>query len=429
MSASSHKKVLIIGSGGREHALAWKAAQSPRVEHVFVAPGNGGTVAEKKCANIAIEASDTKSLVSFAKTNAIDITIVGPDDPLAHGVVDTFQKEGLLILGPTKRAAQLEWSKSFAKDFMRKYDIPTAAYEYFSDVERAKAYIMKKGAPIVVKADGLAAGKGVLVAENVTQAIDFVEECITGGRFGAAGGSVVIEEYMEGEEASYICICDGEHFISFPAAQDHKLSHDGDVGENTGGMGSYAPAPIITPRMALRIEEEIVRPIIDGMRKEDTPFVGFLYVGLMITQEEPRVVEINARFGDPEAQPILMLLESDFVTLCEAAARGELDQYTAVFSSQAALCVVMVSEGYPREYKTGDTIRGLSSVATQEGIQVFHAGTRWDGDALVTNGGRVLGVTALARTVYDARQRAYAAVNGIHWKHERHRNDIGWRAT
>lgn len=420
------KKVLVIGGGGREHALAWKIAQSPMVESVYVAPGNAGTAREAKTANIAIKANDIAGLLAWAKTAKPDLIVVGPDDPLAMGIVDTFQAEGLRIFGPTKAAARLEWSKSFTKDFLQKYSIPTAAYEVFDDAVKAVEHICAHGAPIVVKADGLAAGKGVVVANTIDEAIEFSNECLS-GRFGESGKRVVIEEFMHGEEASFTVLSDGEHFLSFPTAQDHKRIFDGDKGPNTGGMGTYSPAPIVMPEAEERVIERIVKPTLAGMRAEGAPFVGFLYIGLMIKDGEPKVVEFNARFGDPEAQPIMMRLKSDFVELLEAALDGKLDGMNMEINPQAALCVVMASGGYPGEYPTGKEITGIPD-AESLGAKVFHAGTKEVDGKIVTNGGRVLGVTALGKDITDAQKNAYEAVAKIHFEKAHFRTDIGWRA-
>ncbi len=423
------KKVLVIGGGGREHALAWKIAQSPRVERVYVAPGNAGTAREAKMENIGIEAGNVGALLAWAFTVKPGLTVVGPDDPLAQGIVDVFAENGFRIFGPTKAAAKLEWSKSFTKDFLKKYSIPTAHYAVFDDPKQAAEYIRSKGAPIVIKADGLAAGKGVLVAKEIGEAIVFAQNCLSGSLFGASGAKVVVEEFMEGEEASFTTIVDGTHFLAFPTAQDHKRALDGDIGSNTGGMGTYSPAPVVTTDVEKKIIETIIKPAIAGMKKEGAPFIGFLYAGLMIKDGEPKVVEFNARFGDPETQPIMMRLKSDFVELLEYALDGKLDSATIDIDERAALCVVMASGGYPEKYVTGEAITGIQDADSLEGVKIFHAGTaEKDGD-IVTNGGRVLGVTALGATIADAQRNAYEAVSKIRFNNAHFRTDIGWRAV
>jgi len=422
------KSVLVIGGGGREHALAWKIAQSPSVERVFVAPGNAGTMHEPKTENVAIKATDIAGLLTWAKEHKPELTIVGPDDTLALGIVDTFQAEGLRIFGPTKAAARLEWSKVFTKEFLKQHSIPTARYEVFDDVEKAAAYIRAHGAPIVVKADGLAAGKGVVVATTTDEAITFSNECLSGGRFGESGTRVVIEEFMDGEEASFTALVDGEHFLTFPSAQDHKRVFDNDKGPNTGGMGTYSPAPIVTAEVEKRIIEKIIQPTIIGMKEEGAPFTGFLYCGLMIKDGAPKVVEFNARFGDPETQPILMRLKSDLVELIEAALDGKLDERHMEIDERAALCVVMASSGYPGEYATGKEITGIQEAEALGDIKVFHAGTKETDGKLLTSGGRILGVTALGENIAAAQKRAYAAVSKISFKNMHFRKDIGWRA-
>ncbi|MEK7509759.1 MAG: phosphoribosylamine--glycine ligase [Patescibacteria group bacterium] len=423
------KNVFVIGSGGREHALAWKIAQSLSVERVFVAPGNAGTAREPKIENVAIKATDLEGLLAWAKEHKPDLIVVGPDDPLALGIVDLFQKEGFRIFGPTKAAARLEWSKAFTKEFLKRHSIPTAAYEVFNDAGKAAAYIRARGAPIVVKADGLAAGKGVVVARTIDEAIHFTDECLSGGRFGESGTRVVIEEFMEGEEASFTALVDGEHFLAFPSAQDHKRVFDGDQGPNTGGMGTYSPAPIVTSEVERRIINEIIQPTIMGMREAKAPFTGFLYCGLMIKDGEPKVVEFNARFGDPETQPILVRLKSDLVELIEAALDGKLDTAHMEIDERAALCVVMTSGGYPGEYATGEEIAGIQEAESVGDIKVFHAGTKEADGKLLTSGGRVLGVTALGPNIAAAQKKTYEAVAKIHFNNAHFRNDIGWRAV
>lgn len=428
MVKESNMKVLIIGSGGREHTLTWKVAQSPRVSQVFVAPGNAGTALEEKCENVAIQATDIDALLRFVRINKIDLTIVGPEQPLVEGIVDAFEKEGQRIFGPTKTAAALEGSKAFAKDFFKKYNIPTAAYEMFTDLEKAEEYIQAQGAPIVIKADGLAAGKGVLVAHTVEEALAFTRGCLSGEKFGDAGSSVVIEEFMDGEEASHTSICNGEEYLSFPSSQDHKLSLDGDKGLNTGGMGAYSPAPVVTEEVEEKIRKEIVEPVLKGMKEEGRHFIGFLYVGLMIKDGQPRVVEINVRFGDPEAQPVIMRSQNDLVELIDATLSGTLSELQMLVDPRAAMCVVMAAGGYPEKYEKGHAIHGLEEAGDLADTKVFHAGTKEDDGNVVTAGGRVLGVTALGDEIEDAQKAAYEAVEQINWKDAHYRTDIGWRA-
>jgi len=422
--------VMIIGGGGREHALAWKAAQSPKVDRVYVAPGNAGTALEPDMENVAIDATDIEALVNFARDNAIDLTIVGPEAPLVLGVVDAFEAAGLKCFGPSRKAAQLEGSKAFTKDFLAKYHIPTAEYSVFTDIDQATAYIREKGAPIVVKADGLAAGKGVILAQTEDEAIAAVEDMLAGNKFGEAGSRVVIEEFLTGEEASFIVMADGEHVIAMATSQDHKARDDGDTGPNTGGMGAYSPAPVVTPEIHARIMEEVIWPTLRGMAAEGAPYTGFLYAGLMIAPDgTPKVLEFNCRFGDPETQPIMMRMRSDLIELVEAALAGRLDQHETQWDPRAALGVVMAAGGYPDSYRKGDVIEGLEAVAQLPDVKVFHAGTRLSEDGKVlTNGGRVLCVTALGDTVSEAQQRAYEAVERIRWADEYHRSDIGHRA-
>ena len=421
-------KILIIGGGGREHALAWKCAQFPDVSRVFVAPGNAGTAMENKCSNVEISANDIDALLEFAKAEAIDLTIVGPEAPLVDGITDRFQSTGLHCFGPSAKAAQLEGSKAFAKDFMARHNIPTAAYGSFGDIPDALAFIHQHGAPIVVKADGLAAGKGVIIAQSVEEAEGAVRDMLAGNAFGEAGHRVVIEEFLEGEEASFIVIADGENILPLATSQDHKAAGDGDIGPNTGGMGAYSPAPVVDDQMHDRIMQEVIRPVVRGMKKEGAPFTGFLYAGLMISpQGEPKVLEFNVRFGDPETQPVLARLQSDLPGLCLAAVEGRLHGMEVKWDPQAALGVVMAAEGYPGSYSKGSIIRGLKA-AKETGAKVFHAGTRMEDKAVVTAGGRVLCVVALGESVSLAQQRAYEACGKIHWEGEYHRTDIGYRA-
>jgi phosphoribosylamine--glycine ligase len=420
--------VLIIGGGGREHALAWKAAQSPRVETVFVAPGNAGTAREAGVENVAIVAEAIDALLDFAKANAIGLTIVGPEAPLVAGVVDRFQTAGLRIFGPTAAAAELEGSKAYTKDFLARHNIPTAAYASFTDLDGAIAYIEQQGAPIVVKADGLAAGKGVILAQTEQQAIDACRDMLAGNAFGAAGHRVVIEEFLSGEEASFIVMVDGGHVLPLATSQDHKARDDGDTGPNTGGMGAYSPAPVVTEAMHRRIMNEVIWPTVRGMAADGRPYTGFLYAGLMIAADgTPRVLEYNVRFGDPETQPIMLRLDSDLVGLCDAALDGRLDQVEAHWDRRASLGVVLAAGGYPDRYRKGDVIHGLERVQG-EGVKVFHAGTRLEGDDVVTSGGRVLCVCALGEDVAVAQQRAYAVVAEIDWDGMYCRRDIGHRA-
>ena len=418
-------KLLVIGAGGREHALAWRLAQNPNVQRVYVAPGNAGTAHEDGLANVDITA--IPELLTFARDEKIYLTVVGPEAPLAAGVVDAFQAAGLKIFGPTKRAAQLESSKDFAKQFMVRHKIPTAKYATFTDAAEARAYVESEGAPIVIKADGLAAGKGVVVAMTMAEALQAIDMMLSGNTLGNAGARVVIEEFMQGEEASFICLCDGTHALPFASSQDHKRIFDGDQGPNTGGMGAYSPAPVVTPEVHARVMREIIMPTLRGMAAEGAPFTGFLYAGLMIDGSgKASVVEFNARMGDPETQPIMMRLKSDFLTLVEHAIDGKLDQIDAEWDRRAALGVVMAAANYPDTPTTGDEITGLPR-ATDD-ARVFHAGTIECDGKIVTNGGRVLCVTALGDTVKIAQQRAYQLLAPIRFKDMQYRKDIGYRA-
>jgi len=422
-------KILLVGSGGREHALAWKLAQSHEVQKVVVAPGNAGTELEDKVENVAIDAEDIESLLAYAKDNAIDLTVVGPEAPLVMGIVDIFTDAGLRCFGPTSGAAQLEGSKAFSKDFFARYDIPTAAYGNFTDIDEAVAYIKEQGAPIVVKADGLAAGKGVIIAETEDQAIEAVKDMLAGNAFGDAGHRVVIEEFLEGEEASIIVIADGEHYLPMASSQDHKARDNGDNGPNTGGMGAYSPAPVVTDEMSQKIMQQVIEPTIKGMAAEGHPFTGFLYAGVMIdAQGNAKVLEYNVRFGDPETQPVMMRLKSDLVSLLEAALDGRLPEMQIEWDDRAALGVVLAAGGYPEAYEKGDIIHGLDGNATAG--KVFHAGTSRNADGeVVTSGGRVLCAVGLGETVSEAQKTAYELTHSINWRNVYYRDDIGYRAV
>ncbi|WP_240125431.1 phosphoribosylamine--glycine ligase [Thermomonas alba] len=421
-------KILVIGSGGREHALAWKLAQSPRVSEVIVAPGNAGTACEPKCRNAAVKASDLDGLLQLAQREDVALTVVGPEQPLVAGVVDRFRAASLRIFGPTAAAAQLEGSKAFAKDFLARHGIPTAHYAVHTEVEAALAYVRQKGAPIVIKADGLAAGKGVIVAMTLAEAEAAVRDMLSGNAFGDAGARVVIEEFLQGEEASFICMVDGRHALPMATSQDHKRVGDGDTGPNTGGMGAYSPAPVVTPEVHARIMREVVEPTVRGMAADGVPFTGFLYAGLMIDPSgAPKVIEFNVRFGDPETQPVLLRLRSDLVELIDAAIDGRLDGVDAQWDARPALGVVMASRPYPDPPLTGEVIHGLDTVPAD--VKVFHAGTTLDPNGRVlTAGGRVLCVTALGENVAAAQRAAYAGVSAVTWASEFHRTDIGHRA-
>ncbi|WP_099610754.1 phosphoribosylamine--glycine ligase [Vibrio fujianensis] len=421
-------QVLVIGSGGREHALGWKVAQNPQVDTVFIAPGNAGTALEPKLENVNIAVEDIAALVTFAEQKQIDLTIVGPEIPLVLGVVDAFRSANLPIFGPTQAAAQLEGSKAFTKDFLARHRIPTAAYANFTEIEPALAYVREQGAPIVVKADGLAAGKGVIVAMTVQEAEAAIKDMLAGNAFGDAGSRVVIEEFLEGEEASFIVMVDGEHVLPMATSQDHKRVGDNDTGPNTGGMGAYSPAPVVTPDIHERIMQEVIYPTVRGMAEEGHPYTGFLYAGLMIDHSgTPKVIEYNCRFGDPETQPIMMRMQSDLVELCFAALDGKLDQVESHWDPRASIGIVLAAGGYPAEYRKGDVIHGLPTTATND-QKVFHAGTVEQQGEVLTNGGRVLCATALGETVYQAQQHAYQLAKQIHWQGMFYRHDIGYRA-
>lgn len=421
-------KVLIIGGGGREHALAWKAVQSPLVDQVFVAPGNAGTALENNIENIDINAENIPALLAYAKNNQIDLTIVGPEAALVEGIVDVFNENGLKIFGPTKAAAQLEGSKAFTKDFLERHKIPTAFYGNFTEIEPAIAYIEEKGAPIVIKADGLAAGKGVILAQTNDDAISAVKDMLAGNKFGDAGARVVIEEFLYGEEASFICMVDGTNILPMASSQDHKARDNGDKGPNTGGMGAYSPAPVVTKEMHDRIMQMVIEPTVKGMREEGNDFSGFLYAGVMINNEGiPKVLEYNVRFGDPETQPIMMRLKSDLVQHCLDAIDGKLDTATTQWDKRTAIGIVLAAGGYPDSYKKGDIISGLENTET-ESSKVFHAGTANNDGNVVTNGGRVLCAVALGNSVTEAQKLAYQVVDKISWKDLYYRIDIGHRA-
>lgn len=421
-------KILIVGSGGREHALAWKAKQSPKATHVFVAPGNAGTALEAGIDNVDIQADDIAGLLNFAQARSIDLTIVGPEVPLVMGIVDQFQAAGLACFGPTAKAAQLEGSKSFCKDFMARHGIPTAAYQTFTDTEQAIAYIRSQGAPIVVKADGLAAGKGVIVAQTEEKAIDAVRDMLSGNSFGEAGHRVVVEEFLAGEEASFIVIADGQHALAMATSQDHKARDNGDQGPNTGGMGAYSPAPVVTPEIHRRVMDEVIMPTLRGMREDGNEYTGFLYAGLMIGKNGTiKVLEYNCRFGDPETQPIMMRLKSDLVELCQAALQKTLDSIDTEWDQRAALGVVLAAGGYPDDYAKGRPINGLPTENTADS-KVFHAGTKMEGQKIVTAGGRVLCACALGADIAEAQLKAYALTHEIDWQDVYYRDDIGFKA-
>jgi len=420
--------ILIIGNGGREHALAWKAAQSPLADKVYVAPGNAGTALEANLENVAIAATDIPALVAFAQSHDIGLTIVGPEAPLVIGVVDAFQAAGLKIFGPSQAAAQLEGSKAFTKDFLARHRIPTAEYENFTEVEPALAYVRRKGAPIVIKADGLAAGKGVIVAMTLQEAEEAVRDMLAGNAFGDAGHRIVVEEFLDGEEASFIVMVDGENVVPMATSQDHKRVGDGDTGPNTGGMGAYSPAPVVTDEIHQRAMDQVIWPTVRGMAAEGNTYVGFLYAGLMISANgQPKVIEFNCRFGDPETQPIMLRLRSDLVELCLAGAEGRLNEKSSDWDERPALGVVLAAGGYPGDYRNGEVIQGLPQQESADG-KVFHAGTNLQGNEVVTSGGRVLCVTALGDTVAQAQQRAYQLAEDIQWPGSFCRKDIGYRA-
>ncbi|MEC7606805.1 MAG: phosphoribosylamine--glycine ligase [Pseudomonadota bacterium] len=420
--------ILVIGSGGREHALAWKCAQADRVNHVYVAPGNAGTSLEPTVKNITLDVLDFPALAQFAEENEITLTIVGPEAPLVEGIVDFFQEKGLPCFGPSRAAAQLEGSKAFSKDFLKRHGIPTAAFETFTDTASAVSYVQSRGAPIVIKADGLAAGKGVIVAETEAQAIAAVEDMLQGNKYGDAGHRVVIEDFLVGEEASFIAMVDGENILPMASSQDHKARDDGDKGPNTGGMGAYSPAPVVSHTVHERIMEQVIRPTVAGMTSDGHPYVGFLYAGLMIDQEgNPSVVEFNCRFGDPEAQPVMMRLQSDLTELCQLALAGRLDSARAHWDERPAVGVVLAAGGYPDNYQKGTIIKGLDAQHS-DSQKIFHAGTREENGQVLTHGGRVLCAAALGQSVAAAQRSAYELAAGISWENVYFRTDIAHRA-
>lgn len=419
-------KVLLIGSGGREHALAWKLSASPLLSKLYCAPGNPGIAEFAELIDLNVD--DHAAVIAFAKDHAIDLVIVGPEAPLVAGLADDLRANNIKVFGPSKTAAQLEGSKGFTKDLCAQFDIPTGAYGRFNNAPKAKAYIRQQGAPIVVKADGLAAGKGVVVAMTVAEALDAVDACFEGA-FGSAGAEVVVEEYLDGEEASFFCICDGKTALALGSAQDHKRVGDGDTGVNTGGMGAYAPAPVMTPELVERTMRELIEPTMRGMEEIGAPFSGVLFAGLMITKDGPKLIEYNTRFGDPECQVLMMRLESDLLELIKAAVDGKLDEVAIEWKDNPALTVVMAAEGYPTNVRKGSSIRGLEKFDGIEGAKIFHAGTAEKNGELIANGGRVLNITAIADTVAQAQSKAYEIVKQIDWPEGFYRKDIGWRAV
>ncbi|AIK44625.1 phosphoribosylamine--glycine ligase [Brucella anthropi] len=419
-------RVLLIGSGGREHALAWKLSASPSLTKLYCAPGNPGIATIAELVDIGVD--DHQALIAFAKDKKIDLVVVGPEAPLVAGLSDEMRAEGIRVFGPSKAAAQLEGSKGFTKDLCARFDIPTGAYGRFNNAPKAKAYIRQQGAPIVVKADGLAAGKGVIVAMTLDEALDAVDACFEGA-FGSAGAEVVVEEFLDGEEASFFCICDGKTALPLGSAQDHKRVGDGDTGPNTGGMGAYAPAPVMTPEIVERTMRELIEPTMRGMAEIGAPFSGILFLGLMIGKDGPKLIEYNTRFGDPECQVLMMRLNSDLLALINAAVDGKLDEVSLDWKNQPALTVVMAAEGYPSNVKKGSVVRDLDKLEGIDGVKLFHAGTAEKDGSIVASGGRVLNITAIADTVAEAQARAYEAVKLIDWPEGFYRSDIGWRAV
>jgi phosphoribosylamine--glycine ligase len=418
--------ILLLGSGGREHALAWKIAASPLLTKLWCAPGNAGIAREAEC--VALDITDHAAVIAFARANAVDFVVVGPDAPIAAGIVDDLNAAGFKAFGPTKAAGQLESSKSFTKALCRDNNIPTAAYGHFHSADEAKAYIRKQGAPIVVKADGLAAGKGVVVAMTEAEALGAVDMMFSGG-FGEAGAEVVVEEFMQGEEASFFALCDGEHALELATAQDHKRAFDGDKGPNTGGMGAYSPAPVMTEALRAQVMEEMIKPTLRALSAMGTPYKGVLYAGVMVTAQGPKLVEYNARFGDPECQVLVMRMRSDILPALIACADGQLKNFSLRWIDDVALTVIMATKGYPGDYGKGSEIRGLNAAAAIEGVEIFHAGTKADGDRILASGGRVLNICATGKTVREAQQKAYAAVDLIDWPEGFCRRDIGWQAV
>jgi len=419
--------ILVVGNGGREHALCWKIAKSPLVKRIWVAEGNAGTAHEAKTQNIAIESTDIDALIKFAKQNQIDLTLVGPEAPLALGITDKFNQAGLKCFGPTQAAAQLESSKSFCKEFLKQYHIPTANFATFDHVEAALSHLEHQQFPLVIKADGLAAGKGVVIAQNRAEAKEAITSMLQDNKFGSAGKRIIIEDFLQGEELSFIALVDGENILPLASAQDHKRRDDGDQGPNTGGMGAYSPAPLLTPNLTDKIMRQIMHPTVQAMKSKNIPYVGFLYAGLMIANGEPKVLEFNCRLGDPETQPILFRLESDLVQLCLNALAGKLDQTQIKWDPRPAISVVLAAGGYPDIYRKGDVIRGLETTTTHD-YKIFHASTIENNQKIYTNGGRVLSVTAIGKTLRDARQTAYQAAEKITWPDRFYRSDIGHRA-
>ncbi|WP_445492614.1 phosphoribosylamine--glycine ligase [Rhodopseudomonas sp. RCAM05734] len=418
--------ILLLGSGGREHALAWKIAASPLLTRLWCVPGNAGIAKEAEC--VALDITDHAAVIAFAKANAVDFVVVGPDAPIAAGMVDDLNAAGFKAFGPTKAAGQLESSKSFTKALCRDNNIPTAAYGHFHSADEAKAYIRKQGAPIVVKADGLAAGKGVVVAMTEAEALDAVDMMFSGG-FGEAGAEVVVEEFMQGEEASFFALCDGEHALELATAQDHKRAFDGDKGPNTGGMGAYSPAPVMTEALRAQVMEEMIKPTLRALGAMGTPYKGVLYAGVMVTAQGPKLVEYNARFGDPECQVLMIRMMSDLLPALIACADGQPKNFSLRWFDDVALTVIMATKGYPGDYGKGSEIRGLAAAAAIEGVEIFHAGTKADNDRILANGGRVLNICASGKTVREAQQKAYAAVDLIDWPEGFCRRDIGWQAV
>ena len=418
--------ILLLGSGGREHALAWKIAASPLLTKLWCAPGNAGIAREAEC--VALDIADHAQVIAFCRANTVDFVVVGPDAPIAAGIVDDLTAAGIKAFGPSKAAGQLESSKSFTKALCRANDIPTAAYEHFTDADTAKAYIRAQGAPIVVKADGLAAGKGVVVAMNLEEALDAVD-MMFGGGFGAAGAEVVVEEFMVGEEASFFALCDGEHALPLATAQDHKRVFDGDEGPNTGGMGAYSPAPVMTDALCAQVMDEMIRPTLRALAAMGTPYKGVLYAGVMVTAQGPKLVEYNARFGDPECQVLMLRMKDDIVPALIASADGQLKNFSLRWADDVALTVIMATKGYPGDYGKGSVIAGLDEATACDGVEIFHAGTKTDGAHILANGGRVLNICATGKSVKEAQQRAYAAVDCVRWPEGFCRRDIGWRAV